>query len=251
MSKIDLLGVSVAALTLPELLATINEAIAEKRRLTMSYVNAHALRMAQHDAAFRGALNGMDLVFCDGFGPRLAARLLGNPLPDRFTPPDWIDRLSHTPSGTPHRLFLLGAAPGVAAQAAAQWQRQHGALIVGHHHGHFDVAGAENDEVLGAIAQAAPDILLVGMGMPRQEVWVQRHRHVLEVPVIICVGALFDYLTGHVKRGPRWLTDHGFEWLTRLWYEPRRLGERYVVGLPLFFALVARERLQRFRNKSG
>lgn len=247
-ARIALLGLSVNAITAEMLVSEIDEAIRASQSLSVSYVNAHALRMAQKDAAFRGALNEMDIVFCDGFGPRLAAQLLGTPLPERFTGPDWITRILHHGTGRANRLFLLGAQPGVAAHAAANLQRDHQAEIVGTHHGYFDVNSAENDAVLATINEAAPDILLVGMGMPRQELWVQQHRQQLAAPVIICVGALFDYLTDNVPRGPRWLTDNGFEWLTRLWYEPRRLGERYLVGLPIFFGLVMRER---WRRKGG
>lgn len=234
-------GVPVHPIRLDELLHWVDQTITLQGQGTIMYANAYAVLLAQRDTRFCEALYEADVVFCDGNGVRLAAELLGQPLPERFTPPDWIEHLVGQCARRSQRLFLLGAEPGVAYEAAAQLRKRFPTLQVAEHHGYFDPHGPENNLLLEHINKAAPDVLLVGMGMPRQELWVLENLPCHSVPVVIVVGALFDYLAGHMPRGPRWLTDHGFEWLCRLWYEPRRLWRRYLLGNPAFLWLVLRE----------
>jgi len=235
-------GVQVHPIRLTELCAWMMQAVATQQRVAVMYTNAHAVNLAQHDPRFREALNSADVVFCDGQGVRLAAALLGCPLPARFTPPDWIHQLASLCAQRQYRLFLLGAKPGVAEHAARRLQDGFPDLQVTTHHGYFDAGG--NEAVLGLINASGAHVLLVGMGMPLQEQWIRDNLPRLTVNVAMSVGALFDYLGGGVTRGPRWLTDHGFEWLCRLWFEPRRLWRRYLVGNPAFVWLVLRQWLR-------
>lgn len=244
-------GVKVHPIRLADLLAWIPQVIAARHHTTVMYVNAYAINLAQQHHAFREAVNRADLVFCDGNGVRMAADLLGAPLPERFTPPDWVPQLAALSEKRCYRLFFLGAEPGVAAQAAAELRQRFPRLEVAARHGYFDPKGSENEEVLQEIRDANPDVLLVGMGMPRQEFWVQENAPHLAVPVTICVGALFDYLGGQMPRGPRWLTDNGFEWLCRLWFEPRRLWRRYLLGNPIFIWLVLRQFLRERETRNS
>ncbi|MGB0385109.1 MAG: WecB/TagA/CpsF family glycosyltransferase [Ardenticatenaceae bacterium] len=234
-------GVKVHPLRLETVLAWIKQAITERQRTTIMYANAYAINLAQRDPAFLHALNQAEITFCDGYGVRLAAELLKQPLPQRFTPPDWIDDLMALCTEHKYRLFLLGAKPGVAANAAHQIQTRFPQLEIATHHGYFSTHGTQNEAVRNKINAASPHILLVGMGMPRQEIWIEQNRHRHNAPVVIAVGALFDYLAGQIKRGPRWLTDSGGEWLWRLCCEPRRLWRRYLLGNPAFVWLVLRE----------
>ncbi|MGB0387930.1 MAG: WecB/TagA/CpsF family glycosyltransferase [Ardenticatenaceae bacterium] len=236
-----IVGVPVHPVGLDALLMWIRETIAREQQASIMYANAYAINLAQRDHAFRDALQQADVVFCDGYGVWLAAQLLAQPLPQRFTPPDWIMRLAALCAQHEYRLFLLGAEPGVAAEAADKFQANFPQLEIGSQHGYFSVHGTENEQIIEQINRAAPDILLVGMGMPRQEVWMQENLHRLSAHVVISVGALFDYLAGRVKRGPRWMTDWGGEWLWRLYSEPHRLWRRYLLGNPLFVAVVLRE----------
>ena len=129
------------------------------------------------------------------------------------------------------------------AQAAARKlkQRYPGLNVVGVHHGYFD--RSENEAVVQKINAAAPDILLVGLGMPLQEYWLMENRHRLDASVALTGGAAFDYVSGRLRRGPRLLVSSGFEWLARLLIDPRRLWRRYLVGNPLFLLRVVRQRL--------
>jgi N-acetylglucosaminyldiphosphoundecaprenol N-acetyl-beta-D-mannosaminyltransferase len=185
-------------------------------------------------------------VFCDGFGVKWGARLAGQPPPQRYTPPDWIDPLCGACAQRGLSLFLLGDKAGTVEKAAHTLQARHAGLrIAGWQHGFFDKrAGAENDAVIRAINAAQPDVLLVGFGQPAQELWLDANWAALEAPVAMTVGALFSYVAGDVRRAPRWMTEHGLEWLGRLLIEPRRLWQRYLIGLPVFFARVL---MARFR----
>src|SRR5690606_9053131 len=118
------------------------------------------------------------------------------------------------------------------------------------HHGFFDKApgGPESLAVIGGINATRPDIVIVGFGMPAQERWVHDHRSALDAPVVLTGGAVFDYVSGRLRRAPAWMTGHGLEWLGRLVIEPRRLMRRYVVGNPLFLARVLRERVRRWHR---
>lgn len=233
--------VVVHSLQLEQLLAAIQAGLARRERLTVFYANVYAVNLAEDDELFRAAYRQADLVFCDGQGLRLGAAILGRPLPARFTPPDWIDQLMAFCAAQGQRVFLLGGRPGVAVAAADRLHRRYPSLQLASHHGYMLDAPNEETAALASIAAFAPDLLLVGMGMPLQERWIAAQREHLAVPVVMSVGALFDYLAATVPRGPRWLTDHGFEWLCRLWYEPRRLWRRYLLGNPRFFYIVLRQ----------
>lgn len=244
---VTLLGVTIDPLSLDALLNRIEEALHTHRRLFIANVNAHALNLAVEQPDFQHTLNRADIVFCDGVGVRLGAWLTGQRLPHRFTPPDWIDELCRRCRDGGHSLFLLGARPGVAEKAAGILaERWPGLTIAGTHHGFFDKTphSAENEQVLAQINAARPGVLLVGFGMPAQELWLDANWPDLTADVALTVGALFDYVAGEVPRAPRWITDNGLEWLGRLLIEPRRLGRRYLVGNPRFVARVLGQRLR-------
>jgi N-acetylglucosaminyldiphosphoundecaprenol N-acetyl-beta-D-mannosaminyltransferase len=234
-------GVQIHPIRLTELLDWMEQAMNGRQRALVAYANIHAINLAQRHAPFREALNKADVVFCDGQGLRMGAALLGYPLPERFTPTDWIDALAAICAARGERVFLLGGRPGVAEEAARRLSSRHSGLLLAAHDGYFLGSPAEQEAVMSAISTFRPTLLLVGMGMPLQECWVTAHRDEIDAPVVMTVGALFDYLAGAVARGPRWLTDNGFEWLCRLWYEPRRLWRRYLLGNPMFLLVIARQ----------
>lgn len=237
-NSIVLLGVRIQKLALADLLAAIEATTRQNQRFIVGNVNIHALNLAYEQPAVREAFNRFDIVFCDGFGVKLAARLTGQPLPERYTPPDFIHDLCRIVQQQNGSLYLLGAAPGVAERAAAALVKQTpGLRIAGVQHGYFDKSPAspENQAVLAEIKRLKPSLLLVGFGMPLQETWLAENWGKLDVNVALTVGALFDTLAGDIPRAPRWVTDHGFEWLARLLVEPRRLWRRYLLGIPLFF----------------
>lgn len=236
-TAVCLLGIRVDDLPSEALIAFISQAIKAGERAVLAYINVYALNLAYEQPWFRSFLNEARLTFCDGFGVKWGARLAGRTLAHRNTPPDWFPALAAECDRQGHSLYLLGGRPGVAERCARMYlQRFPGLKIAGTHHGYFDktTGSAENRALLTAINNARPDLLILGLGMPTQERWLAENWPLVEARVALPVGAMFDYLTGEVRRAPRWMTDHGLEWLGRLLVEPRRLAQRYLVGIPLF-----------------
>ena len=240
--RVNVLGVGVDPLTVGDLQAEVGRLVRARKRGLVLNANAHCLNLCYEDSKLRDFLNGAEVVFCDGAGVMLAARILGRRIPVRITCADWAWQLADFAEAQNFSLYFLGARPGVAQAAASKLkQRYPGLNVVGAHHGYFD--RSENEVVVQKINAAAPDILLVGLGMPLQEYWLMENRHRLDASVALTGGAVFDYVSGRLRRGPRLLVSSGFEWLARLLIDPRRLWRRYVVGNPLFFLRVVRQRL--------
>lgn len=242
MSRVEVLGVGVDPISKDALLDRVERAVAAGAPMTIAYANAHVLALARHDAALQQFLNRADLCYCDGNGVRLAAQLLGEELPHRMTGADWIWDLAARAEGR-WRLYWLGGEPGVTARAAAAMVARHPRLEIGTDHGFHAREGEEDRQVLARIAAARPDIVLVGMGTPIQERWVAERRAQIAAPVVWCVGATADFVSGKVRRGPRWLTDRA-EWLDRLYSEPGRLWRRYLLENAAFFSAVLAQRLR-------
>lgn len=212
----------------------------DKRRVM--YANAHVLNQSMEAPELRQSLLEADLVYCDGYGVRLAAKAIGEPVPERMTGADWVWGLAPLCEAAGYSLYLLGSEEDVAQEAAAALRRWYPRLrLVGHHHGYFDLDGPHNERVIEHLAEVKPDILMVGMGTPKQETWVHKELDRIDAKVIWTVGALFDYVSGRTPRAPRWLSDNGLEWIYRLAIEPRRMWRRYLLGNPIFLKRVMNE----------
>lgn len=243
LDPVNILGVHVHRLGMTDLIQAVVQRAKSGARSTVLYANVHVLNTAYGDEGLQRILNQADLVYCDGAGVRLGARLLGFHLPPRMTGADWIEPLCAACAAEGITLYLLGSRPGVAGRAAELLQRRHPALrIAGTQHGYLADPG-ECTAAITSINAAHAHILLVGMGTPIQERWIAAHRDELEVPVVWGVGALFDFVAGIQPRGPRWMLDSGLEWLYRLCSDPRRLWQRYLVGNPLFILRILRQKL--------
>jgi N-acetylglucosaminyldiphosphoundecaprenol N-acetyl-beta-D-mannosaminyltransferase len=230
-------------LSQPELLDVITRSVTLQRGLRFFYANAHAVRLAAEDRTVRNEIAKGDIVFCDGRGIRLASRFLGTPLRASMTPPDWIDDL-FVKLAESARVYLVGDKPDIVAAAAAELRLRHPrCAILGMQHGYFAFPGSENDRILAEIRAGAPTLVLVGMGMPRQEQWINLVAPHLPTASFIAVGALFRRLSGHDPRPPHWMQKVGLEWLYRLIREPVRLFDRYVVGLPKFGSIILWQRI--------
>jgi N-acetylglucosaminyldiphosphoundecaprenol N-acetyl-beta-D-mannosaminyltransferase len=244
--SVTLLGVRIHTLSAGELIQFITDTVSAGRKACVAYVNTYAINLSIESPWFRDFLNNADVTYCDGFGVKWGARLLGLKIAHRYTPPDWVSQLAVECVRQEVSLFLLGARPGVASRAAIGLQKRFPGLnIVGTHHGYFDKRpdGVENAAVLEEILTAQPDILIVGFGMPLQERWLAENWQQIQAKVAVPAGALIDYLAGEVPRAPRWMTDHGMEWFGRLVIEPRRLWRRYLVGNPQFLWRILMDRL--------
>jgi N-acetylglucosaminyldiphosphoundecaprenol N-acetyl-beta-D-mannosaminyltransferase len=177
-----------------------------------------------------------------------AARVLGYALPGRVAGSDLtaaVFQAAESRGGL--RVYLLGAAPGVGARAKASVTARWPMVTVTGTYSPppgFEDDPQENERVLTQIAEAGADLLVVGLGAPKQELWVDAHRRSLEVAAALCVGATIDFLAGDKKRAPRWMRRTGIEWVHRLASEPRRLLGRYARGAWIFPQLIWRQRAE-------
>ena len=217
---------------------------------TVLYANPHVLNTAHQHEELHGSLRRASTVYVDGSGIRLGARILGHHLTPRTTAADWIDALCAAAVTRGVGIYLLAGAPGVAERAAQMLTRRHPGLDVrGTHHGYLD--DEATDRVLLEISKVTPHLVVVGMGTPTQEIWIDRNRARIEAPVVWAVGALFDFVTGNQARAPEWLRRIHLEWLWRLGTDPVRLAGRYLYGNPLFLLRVLRQRLFGLPSRLG
>lgn len=238
-APVRLLGVPIHPVSAHELVSTIVQWGNEPAQRRVYNVNVHAMNLAYTNRDFHDALNRADLVFCDGFGVKWGARIKGLSIPYRMTPPDWIDAFAAATGSAGQSVFALGDEEGVAADFQNRLTQNNPAYRnAGSHHGFFQKTGAENDAVVEAVNASGATHLLVGFGMPLQEAWLEANAARLRAKVLLPVGALFRWYTGRETRAPRWMTDHGLEWLARFAAHPVRHFERYAVGNPLFLARV-------------
>lgn len=244
---VRILNVNVHKLTAEALNDQLARMIDTNQHALVLNVNVHCLNLAAENPWLEAFLNRAEIVFCDGAGVVMAARLLGHDMPPRITYADWMWQLAALCEQRGYSLYFLGAKPGVAELAATRLRERHPDLrIAGTHDGYFDqtAGSAANEAVIAGINDARPNILVLGMGMPLQEKWLMENWSRIEANVALTGGAVFDYVSGTLQRAPAWMTDNHLEWLGRLAIEPGRLWRRYVVGNPLFLARVLRQRLR-------
>ena len=239
-------GIPIELAQPAQMLRTITGWVGSGTPHRVMYVNAHVVNESRAIPELRRALESAELVYCDGYGVRLAARVLEVPVPHRMTGADWVWGLAALCEAAGSSVYLLGSDPPIAQQAAARLKRWYPDLnIAGSHHGYFDLDSPHSERVIEDINARDPDIVIVGMGTPKQELWVQRNAHRLNADVLWTVGALLDYIAGRVPRAPRWLSDNGLEWIFRLAVEPHRMWKRYLLGNPVFLSRVMNERNRR------
>lgn len=234
---ITLLGTTVHKLRVQDLIDYITRQAKLSQKTIVGNVNVRAMNFACDLPWYRKFINQSDLVFCDGFGVLLGAQCCGHALNSkhRMTCPDFIEDLAQACANTNASIYLLAGKPGVVDQAIQKLTQVAPQLTIQGHHGYFDKQGPDNDRVIQDINRFKPDVLYIGFGMPLQERWIVDNMDRIDAKVFLPLGACLDFYTGTVYRGPKWMTDMGLEWLTRLLTEPHRLWERYVIGNPLFF----------------
>jgi len=223
---------TITRLTKPDSVQLFRSAVQSGTSLDIAICNAHTALTALDDPAYAEILSHMT-VLNDGVGISLASRLLhGRSFPDNLNGTDLIPRVL-SEIGIPLRIYLLGAKENQVVLARKHIEAaypQH--TIVGCRDGYFDLN--DSGAICEDINRVKPDLLLVGMGNPRQETFVVQNRHRLDATVTVGVGALFDFMSGAVIRAPKIVQAIGLEWLFRLLQEPRRLFRRYVYGIPRF-----------------
>lgn len=244
MKRVEVLGVNVDCVSKAKLLEIVRQWITNGEMRTITYVNAHCMNIASANSTYRGLLNQADLVYSDGAGVVWASRVLDGCKLQKITGREWINDFCELAADQGLRLYILAGAPGISERARhrlmARWPTLH---IVGVCDGFFQARS--ESQVLTEIQQTTPDVLLVGMGTPRQEEWIASHRRELPVKVCWAVGALFDYVAGAEPSVPTWMNALALEWLWRLSMDPFGKWQRYVIGNPSFALRVLWQKVRR------
>jgi N-acetylglucosaminyldiphosphoundecaprenol N-acetyl-beta-D-mannosaminyltransferase len=250
LEQISLFGIKIHAVDMRTAVETVLSWChdSESRCRYVVTPNVDHTVMFQSRADLRQAYTDASLVLADGAPVVLASRLLRRPLPERVAGSDLVpavfEQANSNGTEEPLRVFLLGAGPGVASRAARSIEKRWTNIqVVGTYSPPlgFENDDRENENILALITEAQPQLLLVGLGAPKQELWVQRHAPRLQVNAALCVGATIDFLAGEKSRSPVWMRRLGLEWLHRLSTEPARLAKRYLRDAWIFPQLVWRE----------
>jgi N-acetylglucosaminyldiphosphoundecaprenol N-acetyl-beta-D-mannosaminyltransferase len=230
--SITILQIPVHVVTMDEVLELVCSYLREPRLHQIATTNPEFVMAAQKDERFRQVLQEADLCIADGIGMVLASRVIGSPLPERVPGSELVYKLADLAAKKGWRLFLLGAAPGVAEESARVFQNKYpGLQIAGTYAG--SPAPAENDALVQRINNSQADILFVAYGAPKQDKWIARNREALSnVRLAMGVGGSLDFVAGKARRAPHWVQKIGFEWLYRLSKEPWRW--RRMLALPRF-----------------
>ncbi len=232
-STFEMLDVGISNVSMNEGIDLIDQAIARGVKQSFAFVNADCLNKATLDHAYARVLSRQEAVFADGSGISLAARIRGFRVRENVNGTDMFPLLCGRAAQKKHGIFLLGARPGIADATAKHMKKQYPELVIsGTQDGYF--APEQTDTVIDTINRSGAKILLVAMGAPNQELWINKHLNKLNVNAAIGVGGLFDFFGGRIPRAPTWLRQLGCEWTYRLWQEPGRMWKRYLIGNLVF-----------------
>lgn len=235
---VDILGLPVHALTPTDFVERVDASVRERAGGSFVGVNAHSLSLAHEDPAYLQSLREMDVLYAEGGSIVLASWLLGRPVPAKLTTTDLWPLCCELACREDYSLVLLGGEPGLAEEAAAAARRQWPALrIVGTHHGYFQ---ADDETVIRLVNAVRPDLLWVGLGEPKQVVWVHGNRGRLDAGALLTCGGMFRLIAGRQKRPGPLLHRTGFEWVGRIFHEPA-VARRYGRDLPLLAWRLLRE----------
>jgi N-acetylglucosaminyldiphosphoundecaprenol N-acetyl-beta-D-mannosaminyltransferase len=232
----------IDALTFSDALETIAALVRSRRGGAVFTPNVDHVVLAERRADVRAAYRVASLVLVDGTPLLWAARLCRTPLPEKVSGSDLLIPLAQLAATQGWRVYVLGGGAGVAQAAAALLEDRYGVRIVGCDTPAISVDGGEAEDrpVVQRILLARPDLLLVALGSPKQELWITRVLPTIQPAVAVGIGAALDFVTGRVRRAPPWISSAGLEWLYRLGREPRRLWRRYLLRDPAFLLIVFR-----------
>lgn len=241
-THVNILGVKVNCYNKETILGKVKKWAKEDHSRTITYVNAHCINLSHQNSKYREAINQADIVYSDGISIVWASRLLGGCPLEKITGREWIFDFCDLAITHNFGLYFLGAAPGIASEASKRLKARYPKLnIVGSTDGYFNQMN--NDQILERINISKPHVLLVGMGIPRQDLWIYNNRKVIDVPICWSVGALFDYLAGVEPSVPEWMDSLALEWLWRLFLDPKGKWKRYIIGNPLFAVRIIHQKL--------
>lgn len=229
---VKILGVPVHPLTMSESVAVLEEKLQKKEQAFVVTANAEIIMMCQQDKEYNNIVSEQaDLVLPDGAGAVWAGRYLGNEVPERVAGFDLYNQLLKLSADKGYKVYFFGGAPGVAEAAKNKAEELYsGVQIVGCRNGYF--TEAEEEAIIKEINDAAPDMLFVALGAPKQEKWLVKYRNQLKPRVLMGIGGSFDVLAGKMERAPKWMQEASLEWAFRLYKQPSRFMR--MLALPKF-----------------
>ena len=238
----SIMDIRVYALTMKEVLHWAQEAVDSGKPHMIATANAEMIMNAQSDKELGKILNQADMVVADGAGVLWAGETLGTPFPERVTGADLSVELLEIAAQKDWKVYFLGGAPGVAKKAAETFMASHRDFsLVGCHDGYFDEC--EEKKIIADIKQSGAQLLLVGLGVPKQEKWIFHHRSELGPVLAMGIGGVFDVMSGNLKRAPLWMQKNRLEWAYRLYLQPSRIGR--MMAIPRFMRAVKKWKKER------
>ena len=251
-ASVNVVDIPLALIDYGRTLDWIDAMVEQRQRGYVCVCNVHAVMASSEDAELRAALRQSSMNLPDGQPLVWAIKGLGHSLPGRVYGPELMSRACRRAAATGQRFYLYGGRnQGALVQLALNLRRSYPGLKIvgGYSPPHRSLTEAEHGAVVREINQSQADVVWVGIGVPKQEKWMAEFRNSLDAPVLIGVGAAFDFHAGLVRQAPNWLQEAGLEWAYRLAHEPRRLWRRYLRYNPMFVAAFARQLLAGRRRK--
>ena len=252
MKTVRMFGISVASITLSEASEVFSEMARKKETRVIFTANAEHIALLTSNREFQKAYNEADFVLADGMPLVWFSRFIGERLPERVTGSDLLPELCRMAEKKSLKVFFLGGTEDVTPKAIENLLKRFPRLnVAGSATPLIDIEGNEktHSDLLNTINQSDADIIFIGFGAPKQEIWIARNRNLLKTGIVLTVGGTYDFLAGKTVRAPLWMQKTGLEWLWRLLHEPKRLWRRYLIGNARFSQLALKEwKKRRFSN---
>ncbi|MBM7833060.1 WecB/TagA/CpsF family glycosyltransferase [Clostridium sardiniense] len=232
MSRIKFLNIEVDNLTMDESIEVVDKIIQNGKPSYIVTPNVDHIVKLETDKEFQDVYKNADLILTDGMPLIWISKLKGNPIKEKVSGSDFFPKVCELASIKGYKIFLLGAAEGVAYKAAENLKEKYKGLnIVGTYSPSYGFEKKDNEikEIVKIINEVKPDILAIGLGAPKQEKFIYKYRDELNVPISLAIGASIDFEAGNINRAPKWMQNYGLEWFYRLCKEPKRMFKRYIV----------------------
>ena len=243
--KVNILGVQISSISNDDLLAAFTSNILHKQKKQVCITPVNSVLAAVKSEQVKTIYNNADYVLCDGMPLKWASSFLNTPIKERITGLDLLPNLVELCSENDFSIFLLGASPGVGDKLKDIILNQYPqAKIVGVYVPPFmtTFTADENNNMISAVNAASPDVLLVSLTAPKQDIWIANNKDALNATLLVGIGGAFEVMAGLAKRAPKWVQKAGLEWLYRFIQEPKRLFRRYFIEAPLFIPLIIKQK---------
>jgi len=243
--KVNILGVQISSISNNDLLAVFTQHIFHKEKKQICITPVNSVMSAIKSEQVKNIYNNADYVLCDGVPLKWAASFLNTPIVERITGLDLLPNLVAHCAKNDFSIFLLGASPGVGDKLKDIILTKYPqAKVVGVYVPPFmsTFSVEENNKMISAVNAASPDVLLVSLTAPKQDIWIAENKHALNATLMVGIGGAFEVMAGLAKRAPIWVQKGGLEWLYRFIQEPKRLFRRYFIEAPLFIPLIIKQK---------